>query len=89
MELVAKGQFYRNLSGLNNRKLMKAIYDTLKQVQQADNISEIHHLRKLKNFDVHYRIKVANDYRIGVVIRGRKVWFTCFGHRSNFYKKFP
>ncbi|MBI4648713.1 MAG: hypothetical protein HY738_19540 [Bacteroidia bacterium] len=89
MELIAKGKFYRNLANLNNRKLIKAVDETLKQMQNAKDILQIPNLVKMKKFEVHYRIKVAKDYRIGAIIRGNKVWLSCFGHRSNFYKRFP
>jgi len=89
MELIAKGTFYRDLENRSNRKIRKAVKEILMQIQQAKTVSEINHLKKLKKFDIHYRIKVTNDYRIGVIIRGNKIWLTCFGHRNNFYNKFP
>ena len=89
MEVIAKGKFYRDLANLNNLFLKKEVQKTLNSVIQAKDVTEIQQLRKLRKFDVHYRIKVAEFYRIGIIIRNNKVWFTCFGHRSNFYKNFP
>ena len=89
MELIAKGKFYRDLSEIKNKYLTKAIYKTLKQIQYTKDISQIQQLRKLKKYKVYYRIKIQEDYRIGIIIRGNKIWLTCFGHRNNFYKKFP
>ncbi|HEX7413346.1 MAG TPA: hypothetical protein VF411_04810 [Bacteroidia bacterium] len=89
MELKAKGSFYRDLSRLSNRKLAKAIEKALVQMAQAKDVSQISNLQKLKKFDAHYRVRVMENYRIGLVIRHAKITLVCFGHRSNFYTKFP
>jgi mRNA interferase RelE/StbE len=89
MELIAKGSFYRDVAKLSNRKLIQALSDMLGRMEKANSISEIPNLKKLKNFSVYYRTKIAGDYRMGMVIRGNKIWLVCFGHRSNFYKSFP
>lgn len=90
MELIVEGSFYRDLKNYTNHNLLNAVYDTIYQVQNAKNISQIQNLIKLEKYNVHYRIKVSDDYRIGIIIRGNKVWFARFGHRNIFYKKlFP
>lgn len=89
MELIAKGQFYRDVN-TGNRNISEAVHGAIRNVTNAKNISQIQNLKKLDNYKLHYRIRVADDYRIGVIIRGGTVWFTRFGHRSIFYKKlFP
>lgn len=88
MELKYSGQFNRDVAH-RNRELSDEIHHAILNVKKAINISEIQNLVKLKKYKVHYRIKIANDYRIGIIIRGNKVWFTCFGHRNTFYKYFP
>ena len=89
MELIVKGEFYRNVAQVKNRKLLGNLNVVIKQIQKAKKISEIQELKKLKKFDTQYRIKVSTDYRLGLVIRGNKVWLACFGHRNTFYKNFP
>ena len=88
MELKYNGQFNRDIAH-RNRELSVAIKHAILNVKKASTISQIQNLVKLKKYKVHYRIKVADDYRIGIIIRGNKVWFARFGHRSNFYKTFP
>src|ERR1700679_87984 len=56
MELKAKGSFYRDLSRLANRELAVEVQKVLWQIKQAKDISQIPNLKKLKKFDVHYRI---------------------------------
>ncbi len=89
MELIVKGSFYRDIAHYNDKQLLNAVNIIVNQVEKAPQISKISNLKKLKQFSTLYRIKVANQYRIGVVIRTNKIWFVCFGHRNSFYKRFP
>ena len=88
MELKYKGTFKRDLESAN-RTLLVAIHHALMNIKKASSADQIHQLKKLRKYKTHYRIKIASDYRIGIIIRGNKVWLTCFKHRSNFYTTFP
>ncbi len=88
MELRFKGKFNKDIAN-RSQKVSDEIRETIWNVKLAPDISKIQNLVKLKKHKVHYRVRIANDYRIGVVIRGNKIWFACFGHRSGFYKNFP
>lgn len=88
MELRYKGSFKRNFN-INNRTIVEEVYEAVINVKKASSIGQIHNLKKLRKYKTHYRIRVANDYRIGVIIKDNIVWFANFGHRSTFYKKFP
>ncbi|MFI5218307.1 MAG: type II toxin-antitoxin system RelE/ParE family toxin [Bacteroidia bacterium] len=89
MELNVKGSFDRDVFSFTNTALLNEVYKAIKNVQNAKTIAQINQLKKLEKYSVHYRIKIAGDYRIGVVIRKNKVWFVRFGHRNSFYAKFP
>jgi len=89
MELKVKGSFYRDLDKFSNRELAIAVRRTLEQMIKAQNITQIPNLKKLKKFNVFYRVKVLENYRIGIVIRNNIIILVGFGHRSNFYKSFP
>ena len=88
MELKFSGQFNRDIAN-RNRKLSGEIKNLILKVKNASEVTQIPNLVKLRKYKVHYRIWIADDYRIGVIIRGNTVWFARFGHRSNFYNKFP
>ena len=88
MELRYRGQFNRDVD-ISNRKVLEAVSSVILNVEKASGIFQIQNLKKLRKYKVHYRIKVAEDYRIGVISRGDTVWFTRFGHRNIFYKDFP
>ncbi len=88
MELKFRGQFNRDIN-IANRELLEEIKKAILNVKAAKSVSQIAQLKKLRQYKAHYRIKIAEDYRIGIVIRKEVVWFACFGHRNNFYKSFP
>ncbi len=88
MELRFKSQFNRDLANAN-RKISEQVRDCILNVKSAKSIAQIAQLKKLRIYETHYRIKVAENYRIGIVIRNNVVWFARFGHRKNFYKSFP
>ena len=95
MELKYRPSFFRDISAIKekDKKLMRAIEKTILQLQKANNIYEIPGLKKLKQYKVHYRIKIKLDtkttYRLGLMIRGNTVWLIRFRHRDKIYKLFP
>ncbi len=89
MIVRAKGKFYRNFENYGNKELANAMREALRQMKEAKDIAHITNLRKLKKFKTFYRLKVMDDYRIGMEIRGNTITLVCFGHRNNFYQKFP
>jgi mRNA interferase RelE/StbE len=88
MELKFKGRFNRDID-ISNRALLEEIKEVILNVKEARNISQIRNLKKLRSYETHYRIRIAEDYRIGIIIRNKTVWFARFGHRNIFYNKFP
>jgi len=88
MELKYKGSFKRDFN-INNQTIVKAVYEAVINIKTASNISKINDLKKLKKYSVHYRIKIAENYRLGIIIRKNTVYFVRIGHRSSFYKYFP
>ena len=73
----------------SNRSLVTAVYEAVTNIKAAVSIHQIYNLKKLRQYKNHFRIKIADDYRIGIIIKGGTVWLVRFGHRNNFYNKFP
>ncbi len=88
MELRYKGQFNRDID-ISNTIILMAVKDAILNVKNAAGINKIHNLKKLRKYTAHYRIKIDENYRIGLIIRQNTVWLSRFGHRNNFYKYFP
>ncbi len=89
MELTVKGQFLRDLSSHKNKVLLKEVYTVIKRMEAAKDISEINNLKKLRDYKFLFRVKISNNYRIGLKIQSNKIYLVRFGHRSTFYKGFP
>jgi len=90
MELRYKGQFFRDLSNYKNKELLDDVKNSIQSVKRASAIAQIPNLKKLDEYGIYYRIRIAKDYRIGITIRNNIILFRRFGHRNNFYKKkFP
>ena len=89
MVLNVKGSFDRDVTAYTNTRVLLEIYKAIENVQKAKNSKQINNFKKLDKYEIHYRIKILEQYRIVVVIKKNKIWFVRFGHRSSFYKKFP
>ncbi len=89
MEVIVKGQFIRDITSYKNKALRKAIDDVVNNLETSESLTQIKNLKKLNQYKYFYRIKISDTYRIGLRVHENKVWLARFGHRSNFYKKFP
>ena len=70
---------------------MSLLYRIFKNVENAQDISQIHRIKRLVKFESRYRIKLfldkKRDYRIGIFIHKNTVWFTRFLHRMKIYEE--
>ena len=89
MQVEFKGKFRRDLSKIKDKQVIRAVISAIENVEGASRIAQIQNLVKLKEYEVHYRIEIKGNYRIGVIIRGEKIWFVRVLHRNKIYKQFP
>jgi len=68
--------------------LKAKVAHVVSQVIQADSLSQIKNLKKLKGFRTAYRIKIG-DFRIGLVFEDNTVFFAAIANRKDIYKRFP
>jgi mRNA interferase RelE/StbE len=88
MKVEFKKPFLKELKRLQDKSLKKSIADCIVQVESSEKISQIKNIKKLRGYDVYYRIRVG-DYRIGVKVVDEIIYFVVFEHRKSIYKKFP
>jgi mRNA interferase RelE/StbE len=88
MKIDFKKSFLKELKKLKNKSLKNAIQECIFQVESAEDLTQIKNIKKLSGYDFYYRIRVG-DYRIGVKIENKTVFFVVFEHRKNVYKEFP
>ena len=88
MNVSFKASFARDLPKIANANILKRIQTAIEQVEQAQDLRDIDHLKKLKVGNVYYRIRVGSS-RIGLLIEDNLVIFVRCLHRKDFYRYFP
>ncbi len=89
MNLVFKKSFARDLKKRKQDKtLLGQVQQIINEVEEAESIPEIRHLKKLKAEGNYFRIRLG-DYRIGITVENSTVSFIRFLHRRDVYKYFP
>ena len=89
MKTAFKKSFAKDLkTHSRNKNLLTRIQKTILEIEDADSITAIKNLKKLKAEGSYYQIRVGN-YRIGLIIENEIVTFVRALHRSEIYRYFP
>jgi len=88
MKIEFTKKFQKQVVKSADRATKKKLLDIIQQTQQANSLTNISKLKKLKGYKNTYRIRLG-DYRIGIYIQKDTVIFAAFDHRSDIYKYFP
>ncbi|MCX5965248.1 MAG: type II toxin-antitoxin system RelE/ParE family toxin [Cyanobacteria bacterium] len=81
--------FIKDFKALRGSPIYKTIYQlAFEDIPNADSLSELSNLKKLKGSSTAYRIRVGN-YRIGIFITNEKIQFSRILHRREIYRYFP
>lgn len=92
MEIIVRPSFYRDIQLLKRKPIKLLVEEKIIQIQKAKDLSHITGLKKLKHYETLYRIKIVHEkitYRMGVIIRGYKIWLVRFMIRKKIYDRFP
>lgn len=93
MELIFRPRFERDLEKIKDKEVLKRISTILRQIENAKDIKLIGGLVKLKKYVHYYRIKIKlserKNYRLGLMIKGKKVWAERVARRIKIYRDFP
>ncbi|TBR60921.1 type II toxin-antitoxin system RelE/ParE family toxin [Mastigocladus laminosus UU774] len=89
MNTEYKPSFIKDLKALKSTP----VYDSIKslvfeEIPSYSNLDEISNLKKLKDADKVYRIRVG-DYRIGFTFEEETIIFVRVLHRKDIYRYFP
>ena len=91
MRILVKPAFDRDIDKVRSNPLLLELDKKISQIEKADSIENITGLKLLRNYKVHYRIKVEvarQKYRIGAIIRGNAIWMVRFLPRKKIYELF-
>jgi mRNA interferase RelE/StbE len=83
-----KASFLKSIKKIRDGQLKEEVANVILQVEEASDISKIESIVKLKGYREYYRIRLG-DYRIGLRITGKTVYFVEIAHKKDIYKLFP
>lgn len=88
MKTTFRQSFSRDLKDIRDRKILHRVEETIKDVEDADSLTEIKNLKKLRGGKNHYRIRIG-DFRIGLTLKQETVEFVRCLSRKDLYRYFP
>jgi mRNA interferase RelE/StbE len=83
-----EASFEKDLKKLKDKTILSAVKEIIIEVKRAKSVHEIKNVKKLKGYDMFYRIRFGM-YRIGLEIKDNTVIFTRCLHRKDMYRYFP
>lgn len=81
-------QFSKDISKINEHKLKDAIFEVIINFKNANGLTDIPNIKKIKGHPEAYRIRIGK-YRLGFYFNGEKVALARFAKREDIYKLFP
>ncbi|HEY4196148.1 MAG TPA: type II toxin-antitoxin system RelE/ParE family toxin [Mucilaginibacter sp.] len=88
MRTEFSSRFYKDLDKITQATVKNGIVAIIKQVKEAEQLSEIGNIKKLKGHSIAYRIRMG-DYRIGIFYENETIEFIRIAHRKDIYNIFP
>lgn len=88
MTIEFKASFLKQLQKLKDKALQDSIYKVIVAAENAKTVEDIPKIKKLTGYTNYYRVRVG-DYRIGLNVVDKTIYFVTFDHRKDIYKYFP
>ena len=81
--------FEKSIKKLKDQKLKTRLIKLIEDFENADFLSEIPKIKKMKGFQTFYRVRLG-DYRVGFELQeDNSVLFILVAHRKEIYNYFP
>jgi mRNA interferase RelE/StbE len=80
--------FLKDIQKLNDKKIAAKLKSLLEEFENSHNLQNTPNIKKLKGFDIYYRVKIGN-YRLGFSYQDNQIDIIRFLHRKDIYKLFP
>ncbi|MBI4932017.1 MAG: hypothetical protein HY841_14760 [Bacteroidetes bacterium] len=92
MELRFKPQFKRDYLKIKSHKVKVLLAAHLRQIMQAETVSQTGQLSKLEKYESRYKIRITvdekDDYRAGFEIKKNIIWAERILRRPSFYEHY-
>lgn len=89
MELLIRNSFYRDWDNISSKELSNTIQVLLNSIKKAQDISQIPHLKKLRKFELRYKIELKVQqkiYWIFCIVKVKRIEFVRIKSET-FFKK--
>jgi len=88
MTINYEKSFLKDIQKLNDKKVATKLKSLIEEFEQIPNLQNITNIKKLKGFEIYYRLKIGN-YRLGFSYQDNQIDLIRFLHRKDIYKLFP
>jgi mRNA interferase RelE/StbE len=89
VEIEFSKSFEKQTSLIKDKALLIRLSKLIKRVVECQSLNEIPNLKPMVGYAGFYRIRLG-EYRVGISLEDKKVWFLFFGKRDeSTYKRFP
>lgn len=88
MNVLYSKKFLKDIEQIADKKLLNNIKEIIDIVKSAQNLNDLHGLRKMVGYNNYYRIRTGS-YRIGLKLENETVTLFRFKHRKDIYEVFP
>jgi mRNA interferase RelE/StbE len=80
--------FQKDLRKLKNKPLETKTALLIREIINAEYLTEIKNIKQLRGSTIHYRIRIG-DYRVGLICQNNTVYLIRLLHRKKTYRYFP
>ena len=88
MIVEATRRFRRDIRGIGSAQLRRRLDQVIQELIEADNITEVTGVSRLRAEGLHYRIRIGS-YRLGITMDGETAVLCRFLPRGEIYRNFP
>lgn len=88
MKIFFERRFLRDVECIDEKSVRIQIENIISEIENAQQLSTLHHLKKIRGHESAYRIRIGN-YRLGFFYENNTAIFSRILHRKNIYKHFP
>jgi len=89
MDIEFSKSFEKQTSQIKDKALLIRLSKLVKRVMECKSLTEIPNLKPMVGYTGFYRIRLG-EYRVGISLENKTVWFLFFGKRDeSTYKRFP
>jgi mRNA interferase RelE/StbE len=88
MKIEFLSGFEKDLALTHDKALAKTIMECIDLFENADKISDVPNIKKLKGHSTAFRYR-KGKYRIGFYVQQDTILFAAFDTRGKIYQRFP